>query len=80
MEGTTPQANRRYVELLRQAGPAQRLEICASLTRAARERVRAEIQAAAPGQLLSEREINRRLAERLYGATVARRLFGEPPE
>ena len=80
MEDTAPQTNRRYFELLRQAGPARRLEICASLTSAVRDLARAGIQAAEPQRRFSERELRRRLTERLYGATVARRLFAGPGE
>lgn len=80
MEDTSAKANRRYFELLRQAGPAKRLAIAASLTRATRELALAGIKAAHPGRPLSDRELRQHLAERLYGAKVARRLFAGRPE
>lgn len=80
MEDTGAKANRRYFELLRQAGPAQRLAICASLTCATRELAMAGIRAAHPERSLSERELHEYLAERLYGTKVARRLFARRPE
>jgi hypothetical protein len=80
VEDTSAKANRRYFELLRQAGPAQRLAICASLTRATRELAMAGIRASYPEGTLSPRDLNQHLAERLYGAKVARRLFAARPE
>jgi len=77
VDDTSAQANRRYFELLRQAGPAKRLAICAGLTNATRELAVAGIRAANPGRTLSPREVQRLLAARLYGAEVSRRLFGE---
>jgi hypothetical protein len=75
VEDTSPKANRRYIELLRQAGPAGRLAMCASLTRAVRDLALAGIKSAEPGRLLSDEELRKRLTERLYGAEVAHRLF-----
>ena len=80
VDDTPAKAKRRYFELIRSAGPAQRLAICASLTRATRELAMAGIQAAHPGSILSARELHERLAERLYGAKVARRLFDGRPK
>ena len=77
MDDTSPKANARYFELLRQAGPAKRLAICASLSRTTRELAIAGIKAAHPGRQLSENDIRRALAERLYGSKVARRLYGQ---
>jgi hypothetical protein len=79
VEDTSAKANRRYFELLTQAGPAKRLAICASLTRATRELAMAGIKAAHPGRTLSNRELRQQLAERLYGTKVARRLFAGHP-
>jgi hypothetical protein len=76
---TSPKANARYFELLRQAGPERRLAICASLSRATRELAIAGIKQAYPDRLLSDDELRPRLAERLYGAEVARRVFAGRP-
>jgi hypothetical protein len=76
---TSPKANARYFQLLRQAGPERRLAICASLSRATRELAIAGIKQAHPGRLLSDGEIRQKLAERLYGAQVARRVFAGRP-
>jgi hypothetical protein len=80
VQDTSAKANRRYFELLRQTEPAQRLAICASLTRATRELALAGIRALHPERTLGPREVNRQLAERLYGAKVARRLFAADRE
>lgn len=80
MEHTSAKANRRYFELLRQAGPAKRLAICASLTRATRELAVAGIKSAHAERTLSDRELRQQLAERLYGAAIACRLFAGRPE
>jgi hypothetical protein len=72
---TSPKANARYFELLRQAGPERRLAICAGLSRATRELAIAGIKSSHPDRLLSTDEIRQKLAERLYGAEVARRVF-----
>ena len=76
---TSPKANARYFELLRQAGPARRLEICVGLSRATRELAIAGIKKAHPDRLLSADELRQKLAERLYGAEVARRVFAGRP-
>jgi hypothetical protein len=72
---TSAKSTDRYFDLLRQAGPAQRLAICASLTRAVRELAIAGIKASHPGHALTGQELREKLAARLYGAEVARRLF-----
>jgi hypothetical protein len=72
---TSPKANARYFELLRQAGPERRLEICLVLSRATRELAIAGIKQAHPDRFLSDDELRQKLAERLYGAEVARRVF-----
>jgi hypothetical protein len=76
---TSPAAAARYFELLRQAGPAKRLAICASLTQAARELAIAGIKAAHPERELTPQELREKLAERLYGVEVARRVFAGRP-
>jgi hypothetical protein len=71
---TSPAAQRRYDELLRQQTPAERLAIAMSLTRAVRNLAVAGIRAARPSA--SPREVTAELATRLYGQDVAKRLFG----
>jgi hypothetical protein len=61
--------------LLRQQSPAQRLAIALSLSRAVRDLAVAGIRAAHPEA--TQREVDARLAERLYGPEIARRLFGD---
>jgi hypothetical protein len=75
VQDTSPSGAARYFELLRQAGPAKRLAICAGLTRAARELAIAGIKASHPGRQLTEGELREKLAERIYGAEIARRVF-----
>ena len=76
---TSPKANARYFELLRQAGPERRLAICLGLSRATRDLAIAGIKQAHPDRLLSADELRQKLAERLYGAEVARRVFAGRP-
>jgi hypothetical protein len=76
---TSPKANARYFELLRQAGPGRRLEICLGLSRATRELAIAGIKQAHPDRLLSDHELRQMLAQRLYGVEVARRVFSGRP-
>lgn len=71
---TSPKAQARYEELLRAQTPAQRLAIAMSLTRAVRTLALAGIRAAHPDA--SAREVDARLAARMYGPAVAMRLFG----
>jgi hypothetical protein len=75
VQDTQPKATARYFELLRQAGPERRLAMCASLCRATRELAIAGIKATHLGRELTDLEIRRALAERLYGRQVAQRLF-----
>ncbi|HJX65941.1 MAG TPA: hypothetical protein VJ860_18535, partial [Polyangia bacterium] len=72
---TSPKANARYFEFLRRAGPERRLAICLGLTRATRELAGAGIKQSHPHRVLSDDEIRQKLAERLYGVEVARRVF-----
>ena len=74
MNDTSPAAQRRYEELLRQRTPAQRLAIAISLTRAVRELALAGIRSAHPNA--SPREVQEELAARMYGPELAKRLFG----
>jgi hypothetical protein len=75
LRDTTATANTRYVELLRAQPPAARLAQAVRLTRSARELAEAAIRSSHRGA--SEREIRARLAARIYGPAVARRLFGD---
>jgi hypothetical protein len=74
---TSPKSNARYFELLRQAEPGRRLAICVGLSRATRELAIAGIKQAHPDRLLSDHELRQKLAERLYGTEVARRVFSD---
>lgn len=73
MQDTSPAAEARYRELLARVSPAKRLEMCGRLTVASREMTLAGIRREAPGA--SPLEVRARLAERLYGVEVRRRLF-----
>ncbi|HEX7505242.1 MAG TPA: hypothetical protein VF550_00620 [Polyangia bacterium] len=75
MSDTSPKANARYFELLRQAVPAKRFAICLGLSRARREFAIAGIKQAHRDRTLSDDELRQKLAERFYGADVARRVF-----
>lgn len=74
MNDTSPAAQLRYEELLRQRTPAERLAIAMTLSRAVRELAIAGIRAAHPNA--SPREVQAELAARMYGSEVKRRLFG----
>jgi hypothetical protein len=75
MDDTSPAAKLRYYELLRQQTPMQRLEIAVRLTNSVRALAEADILRADPSA--SPRQVQARLAARLYGDQVALRLF--PP-
>jgi hypothetical protein len=72
---TSPQIKARYFELLRQAGPEKRLAICLGLSRATRQLAIAGIKRMQPDRVIPDDELRQKLAERLYGAQVARRVF-----
>jgi hypothetical protein len=76
-QDTDPRQRERYFELLRAMSPAERLRKAADLTRAVRWMAEAGIRQRFP--TADETEVRVRLAERLYGREVARRLFGEHP-
>jgi hypothetical protein len=67
----------RYHELLRAKPAHERLAQAASLTRTTRELAVAGIRQRHPHA--SDDEVRVRLAVRLYGREVGRRLFGEIP-
>lgn len=78
VQDTSTKAQTRYFELLRNAGPQKRLEICLSLSRVTRELAIAGIKQSHPHRILSEEELREKLAERLYGKDVALRVFASP--
>lgn len=80
MHDTSPDAQRKYYELLREISPRRRLEMCVSLSECVRQLALAGIREAAGGVSLSEAELRWRLAERLYGREVAVRVFQAPKE
>ena len=67
----------RYHQLLRAQAPHERLEQANALIKAVRELAVAGIRTRHPGA--TPEEIRVRLAVRLYGRDVARRLFGRVP-
>jgi hypothetical protein len=73
-QDTTPDAEKRYFELLAAAGPQKRLQMAARLSMSVRELARAGIRAAHPA--FSEHQVRAALAARLYGPEIARRVFG----
>lgn len=75
VDDTSPAATDRYYDLLKRQSPADRLQIAVSLTRSVRELAMADILRLDPNA--SPREVQARLADRLYGEATARRLF--PP-
>jgi hypothetical protein len=78
MMDTSSEAWTRYFELLENAGPQRRLEMCLSLSRTVRELAIAGIKSAHAGRELTPQELRWRLAERLYGRAVAERFFDAP--
>jgi hypothetical protein len=78
MQDTAPARLRRYVELLRAQAPHQRLAQAAALSRAVRTLAVAGIKERHPDA--SPDEIRARLAVRLYGREVARRMFHTIPQ
>jgi hypothetical protein len=75
VDDTSSAASRRYAELLRHAGPQRRLQICVQLSSATRELAIAGIRQAHVDRALTDGQVRRKLAERLYGEEVAHRLF-----
>lgn len=70
-------AEARYFELLRARTPAQRAAILAGLSSSVRRLAMASIREKHP--TASRRELEARLAERLYGVEARRRLFPDLP-
>jgi len=71
---TEPEQQRRYFELLARLSPAERARIVSSASRRMRLFVKAGAAHLHPGA--SEGTLRKLLAERLYGAATAERLFG----
>lgn len=69
---TSVEQRERYFQLLRQLTPAQRLRIVSSASRRMRAMVDAGVRLRAPK--LSEREVQERVVELLYGADVLARV------
>ena len=74
MQDTAPEAEQRYFELLAAAGPQRRLEAAVRLSEAVRELAEAGIRESQPE--ISPSRMRGALAYRLYGADIARRIFG----
>ncbi|MBK7584641.1 MAG: hypothetical protein IPI67_31205 [Myxococcales bacterium] len=72
---TTREGTRRYQQLLRAKSAGERLEMASALTSAVRELALAGIRERSP--YLTERQLQSKLAELLYGREVACRLFGD---
>ena len=70
MDDTSPAARRRYFELLAQQSPAEKLAMCARLTRATRALAVAGLREQHPNA--SPAEITRLLAKRIYGDAAPR--------
>lgn len=78
MLDTTPQARARYYELLRRATLAQRVSALNGASRGIKRLAEAGIRREHPQA--SDDEVRVRLAVRLYGRDLGRRLFGTIPE
>jgi hypothetical protein len=74
---TSPAAQRRYDELLRRQSPRDLARQMGSLTRMVRDLALAGIRAEHPDA--KPQELRVRLTVRLYGRSVAQRLFGDVP-
>ncbi len=76
-QDTHPRQQARYIELLRAQSPVDRLRKAAALTRAVRQMAVVGIRLHYPQA--DEQEVRVRLADRIYGREIARRLFGPHP-
>lgn len=70
---TSAAASRRYFELLRARSPAERAAILAGLVGSVRQLAKAAVKLAHPHA--SEREVEARVAARIYGKAVAARFY-----
>lgn len=73
MNDTSPRADQRYRELLRQASPARRFDMCGGLITASREMALAGLRIDLPDA--TDQELRVALARRLYGSEIAERIF-----
>jgi hypothetical protein len=73
MDDTSEAGSRRYYELLRQRTPSERAAMVGSLNAGVRRMAEAGERASHPGA--SDREIEARVAARMYGRDVALRFF-----
>jgi hypothetical protein len=78
VDDSSEEADERYWELLRQAGPMQKLRIVGQLTRASRQMAGAGIKRQYPDA--SPEQIQAHLTERLYEIEVRKRLFPDVAE
>jgi hypothetical protein len=78
MRDTSAAASAQYFELLRKAGPAQRLRTAVALTSAVRALAEAGLRERYANA--SDEEIRVRLAVRLYGREVVAKLFAAIPD
>lgn len=74
LSDTTPEAHAVMIELLRQAEPWRRLELLAGLNRLARDLALAGLRQRYPQA--TPAELERRLADLLFGPELAERAFG----
>jgi len=72
LSDTSPDAEEVLLQLLRKAPPWRKLQVVSDLNRTLRELVLSELRERYPGK--SNEELRFLLAERLYGAEVARAL------
>lgn len=77
LRDTSPEAEERYFELLRQRSPRERGAILCGLVGSVRKLAMASERAAHPE--LSARALDARVAARLYGIEVAKRFFPDVP-
>lgn len=76
-QDTSPEASRRYHELLRAMTPGERMLRAASLSQTVRLLALAGLRQRHP--LADEDELRRRLVVRLYGREYAQKVLGEIP-
>jgi hypothetical protein len=72
---THPKMEALHIQLLRQAGPARKMEMLAQLNASARTLALAGLRSRYPQA--SENELRRRLADLLLGEDLARKVYGE---
>ncbi len=70
---TSPAARERYTELMRACTPAERARILVGLCSAVRRLAEASVRQSHPAA--SPREVQARVALRMYGPAIVQRLF-----